>query len=59
MKLVFIKLNTKCLRPVKKEYTDMIGTYVSFCDPEGFVGVDTLKYLIFNSNKPSIRQGAC
>lgn len=59
LKHVFIRLNWKTLRPIKKEYTDFIGTYATYVNPEEFSGVDTLKYLIFNSKKKAIRQGAC
>lgn len=37
----------------------MIGTYATYVNPESFVGVDTLKYLIFNSKSGPIRKGAC
>ena len=34
-------------------------TNATICNPEEFIGVDTLKYLIFNSKKTAVRQGAC
>ena len=52
-------MNAKNLRPIKKEYTDVIGTYVTKENPEEFLGVDTLKYLIFNSKRNRVREGAC
>jgi hypothetical protein len=59
MRSVFIKLNSKSLRPIKKEYTDVVGTYVTCRSPEEFEGLETLKYLIFNSKRDSVREGAC
>lgn len=33
IKCVYTKLNWKTLRPIKKEYTDFVGTYVTYCNP--------------------------
>jgi len=59
MKSVFIRLNSNSLRAIKKEYADAIIYYATIANPNEFKGLDTLKYLIFNSKKRPIRQGAC
>lgn len=42
LRWTFIHLNRSCLRPIKKEYADVIATYATIDSPSRFKGVDLL-----------------
>ena len=57
-KHVFTRVNHDKLRPIKKEYADVVVTEVTIENPADFRGIETLKYLIFNSEREEVRRGA-